>query len=189
MNFKKIVITALLAFGISLNAADYKVDTTHTTVGFSVKHLMISTVRGNFGSFEGTFSLDPKTGKLSALEGSIDATSINTNNQKRDDHLRAPDFFDVANHPKITFKMTGIKGDKVTGDLTMRGVTKKVTLEYDFGGTTVDPRGTPKAAFSLEGKIKRSDFGIKWNQAIEAGGVAVSDEVKLSIEIEGNGIK
>lgn len=186
---KKIVLSALLALGFSLNAADYAVDASHSSVGFSVKHLMISTVRGNFGVYEGTYSLDPKSGKPSKINASIDVSSINTGIAKRDDHLRSPDFFDAANNPKITFVMTGMKGDKVLGDLTIRGVTKQVALEYDFGGTTTDPWGTAKSAFSLEGKIKRSDFGIKWNQAIEAGGVAVSDEVKMIIEIEGNGAK
>ena len=189
MQLKKWILAVLIAAPLSLSAQDYTVDTAHTTVGFAVKHLMISTVRGNFGQFEGSFSLDPKTGVPSKISGTIDVTSIDTGIVKRDDHLRSPDFFDVSNHPKMTFEMTGFKNDKVMGNLTIRGVKKPVTLDYEFGGTVTDAWGKPKAAFVLSGQINRSDYGITWNKALEAGGVTVSDTVKLLIEIEGDGVK
>lgn len=189
MELKKWILAALVAIPLSLSAQDYTVDPAHTAVGFSVKHLMISTVRGNFGAFEGSFALDPKTGVPSKISGAIDVVSIDTGIQKRDDHLRSPDFFDAAKHPKMTFEMTGFKNGKVTGDLTIRGVKKSVELEYEFGGTTVDPWGKPKAAFALSGQINRNDFGIVWNKALETGGVVVSDTVKMLVEVEGDGKK
>ncbi|MGE4295335.1 MAG: YceI family protein [Campylobacterales bacterium] len=189
MQLKNLFFAALIAAPMALFAQDYKVDVTHTNVGFSVKHLMISTVRGNFGTFEGDFSLDPKSGVPSRMNASIDVAAIDTGIVKRDDHLRSPDFFDVAKHPKMTFVMTGFKNGKVIGDLSIKGVKKSVELDYEFGGTAVDPWGNAKAGFVLSGQINRNDFAITWNKALETGGVVVSDTVKLLIEVEGNGVK
>lgn len=189
MRLKNLFLAALIAAPLSLFAQAYTVDVAHTNVGFAIKHLMISTVRGNFTGFEGEFTLDPKTGVPSKLSGTVEIATINTANQKRDDHLRSPDFFDAAKHPKMTFVMTGFKNGKAIGDLTIKGVKKQVALDYEFGGTTVDPWGNAKAGFILSGEINRADYGITWNKALETGGVVVGDTVKLLIEVEGNGVK
>ncbi|WP_294922401.1 YceI family protein [Sulfuricurvum sp.] len=183
MNFITTVLTGLLIGSAVASAAMYKVDVSHSTVGFKVKHMMISTVTGKFGNFSGSYELDK--GVFKSLKGEIKATSIDTGIAKRDDHLRAPDFFDVAKYSDITFVMTSASKDKMTGNLTIRGITKKVTLDIDMGGTVEDPWGNQRSGFVLTGQINRKDFGLNWNKAIEAGGVVVGDEVKLIVEIEG----
>lgn len=183
MNFITTVLAGLLIGSSAASAAMYKVDVSHSTVGFKVKHMMISTVTGKFGNFSGSYELDK--GVFKSLKGDIKATSIDTGIAKRDDHLRAPDFFDVAKYGDITFVMTSATKDKMTGNLTIRGVTKKVTLDIDMGGTVEDPWGNQRSGFVLTGQINRKDFGLNWNKAIEAGGVVVGDEVKLIVEIEG----
>jgi polyisoprenoid-binding protein YceI len=180
--FFKRVATAVLLTGM-LNAAPYDVDIAHSSVGFKIKHLMISNVKGNFAEFSGSYDLEG--GKLKALDGSIKASSIDTGIDKRDTHLKSADFFDVAKFPDITFKMTSFSGEKLTGDLTIHGVTKSVTLESEVSGTIKDPWGKTRSSISLNGTINRSDYGLTWNKALEAGGVVVGDEVKLSIELEG----
>ncbi len=174
------LLTSVLLFG-----GTYKLDNSHTNVGFKVKHMMVSNVRGDFKEFSGSFAFDEKSKTLTALEGDIKVASIDTGIEKRDNHLRSADFFDVAKYPDITFKMTKIKGDKLYGTFTMHGVTKEIELEYELGGMIEDPWGNQRVGFSLEGEINRLDYGVKWNKLIEAGGVAVSDTVKLQIEIEG----
>jgi polyisoprenoid-binding protein YceI len=167
----------------------FKIDPAHSTVGFSVKHLMVTNVKGTFNEFDGTILLDEKDAKKSKVETVIKASSIDTNNDKRDDHLRSADFFNAEKNPEIKFvskKITpaGAKKYKVTGDLTMNGVTKEVVLDATFAGTRKGMQGETRAGFAATGKVKRSDFGIKWNKAIEAGGVAVGDDVTLNFEIE-----
>lgn len=173
---------ALLGFA-PLNAAVYKVDVSHSTVGFKVKHMMISTVSGKFNEFSGSYDLEK--GQFKALSGTIKAVSIDTEIAKRDEHLRSADFFDVAKYPDITFAMTSAAKGKMTGNLSIHGVTKKVTLDVEMGGTVEDPWGNMRSGFVLSGKINRKDFGLNWNKAIEAGGVVVGDEIKLIVEIEG----
>jgi len=184
MKMFKFVVLSILGAG-SLFAGNYNIDTSHSSVGFKVKHLMISYVKGSFDSFNGSFDYDEKTNTLKSLNGTIEVSSINTSNKKRDDHLRAPDFFDVEKYPKITFELKSIKGDKVSGILTMRNISKMVILDFENNGTIKDPWGNTRAGFELIGKIKRSDFGLTWNKVLEAGGVAVGDIVKLDIQIEG----
>jgi len=184
MKMFKFVFLSILGAG-SLFAGNYNIDTSHSSVGFKVKHLMISYVKGSFDSFNGSFDYDEKTNTLKSLNGTIEVSSINTSNKKRDDHLRAPDFFDVEKYPKITFELKSIKGDKVSGILTMRNISKMVILDFENNGTIKDPWGNTRAGFELIGKIKRSDFGLTWNKVLEAGGVAVGDIVKLDIQIEG----
>ncbi len=167
----------------SLVAAPYTVDVSHSHVGFKVKHMMISTVSGNFGGFTGAYDLEK--GVLKSLSGTIKADSIDTGIVKRDDHLRSADFFDVAKYPEITFNLISHKGKKVTGNLSMHGVTKKVTLDLDMGGVVTDPWGNKRSGFVLSGTINRKDFGLTWNKAMEAGGVVVGDEIKMVVEIEG----
>lgn len=165
----------------------WNLDTTHAEVEFAVKHLMISTVKGRFKIFTGVGET-AVDGTLKSVEMSIDTASIDTNAQQRDDHLRSADFFDVASHPKITFtsKQVTQQGSDVTiaGDLTIRGTSRPVTLTGEYTAPTKDPWGNPRAALAVSAKINRKDWGLGWNMALEAGGVVVGEEVKLSIEVE-----
>jgi len=184
MSLKKLVITSTLLVS-ALFAGNYNVDNSHTNVGFKVKHMMITNVKGNFNDFTGTFEYDEKANTLKALSGEIKVASINTENKKRDDHLRSADFFHAEKYPKIIFNLTKIEEDEAYGDITIKGITKNIKLDFEAGGTIKDPWGNERAGFALEGKIKRKDFGITWNKVIEAGGVAVGDTVKLEVEVEG----
>lgn len=182
-NILAAVIAGLLLGSTALSAALYKVDPSHSNVGFKVKHMMISTVTGKFGNFSGSYELEK--GQFKSLKGDIKSASIDTGIVKRDDHLRSPDFFDAPKFGDIAFVMSSATKDKMTGNLTIRGITKKVTLDIDMGGTVTDPWGNQRSGFVLTGQINRKDFGLNWNKAIEAGGVVVGDEVKLVVEIEG----
>jgi polyisoprenoid-binding protein YceI len=172
------------------HASDWDIDGTHTTAQFAVKHLVVSTVKGTFDKVGGTVSLDDKDITKSKVEVNIDPASIDTREPKRDTHLKSPDFFDVAKFPTLTFKSTkvvkaGKNKLKVTGDLTMHGVTKPITLAVDGpSAETKTPFGTTVRAVSLTGKLDRKDWGLNWNKALEAGGVLVSDEVQLDISAE-----
>ena len=164
-------------------------DSVHTHVGFSVKHMMVTTVRGQFKEYRGTVNLDPKDFTKSTFEGEVDVASIDTVNVDRDNHLRTNDFFDAPNHPKITFKSTGIeaKGGSdfvVRGDLTIRGVTKPVVLEVEYLGTSKNPYGKTVAGFSARGSVDRKDFGVAFNAILETGGVAGGEKVKLEVDVE-----
>jgi polyisoprenoid-binding protein YceI len=165
------------------------VDPAHAEVGFAVKHLMISTVRGRFGVVEGNVVLDEADPSKSTVDVTIDVTSIDTRQEMRDNHLRSPDFFDVENHPKMHFVSRKVVGDitddfKVIGDLTIRGNSREVTLDVSLTGRGNDPWGNERAGFEAKGKISRSQFGLLWNQALETGGAVVGDEVKISIDVE-----
>jgi polyisoprenoid-binding protein YceI len=167
----------------------WQLDSSHSHIGFAVKHLMVATVRGEFGSYTGTLQLDTDDLTKSHVTAEIDASSISTRDEKRDEHLRSADFFDVANHPKITFKSTRIESAggqnfKLIGDLTIRGTTKEVTLDAEYSGIAKDPWGNTKSGFEITGAINRSDFGLTFNAALETGGVLVGEKVKLQIEVE-----
>ena len=159
------------------------IDASHSEVGFKVKHLMISTVKGSFTTVMGTAE-----GELDNLNISvtIDPTSINTNDEGRDEHLKSSDFFQVKNFPSIDFvaNNVNVNNGAITGELTIKGVTKEVTLALDYNGKGVDPWGNVKHGFEISGKINRNDFGLTWNAALEAGGVLVSEEVALTIDIQ-----
>jgi polyisoprenoid-binding protein YceI len=170
-------------------ARTWNIDPAHTVVEFSVKHMMIATVRGNFGEVEGQIRLDDADPSRSFVEARINTASIDTRQAQRDEHLRSADFFDVANHPTMEYRSRKVeqvsKGHfKVTGDLTIRGTTHEVVLDVTEGGRVKDPWGADRIAFSAEGKIDRREFGLMWNQALEAGGMVVSNEVKISIEAQ-----
>jgi len=184
MKLIRLSLASLLAAS-TLFAGNYSLDTSHSSVGFKVKHLMISNVKGNFGTFDGKFEYDEKSKTLKSLEGTVKADSINTDNSKRDEHLKSADFFDVAKFPEITFSLTKVDGDKATGKLTMHGVTKEVTLELENNGAIQDPWGNTRVGLALSGKINRYDFGLKYNKVLEAGGLTIGEEVKLEIELEG----
>ncbi|MFA6145069.1 MAG: YceI family protein [Sulfurimonas sp.] len=181
--FVATVLSSLLLGALSLNASPYNVDVSHSSVGFKVKHMMISTVSGNFSGFSGTYDLNK--GVLKSLSGTVKTATINTGIAKRDDHLRSADFFDAVKFPELKFVMTSQKGKKVTGNLTMHGITKAVTFTVDMGGEVTDNNDVKRSGFVLTGSVNRKDFGLNWNQAIEAGGMLVGDEVKITLEIEG----
>jgi len=171
------------------NATTWTVDTAHAEIGFAVRHLMIATIRGRFGAVTGTVTLDEKHPRNAKVDVTVDVSSIDTRQEMRDNHLRSPDFFDVANFPSMRFVSTKIEGDitgefKVIGDLTIRGTTREVTLNVVNEGRGMDPWGNERTGISATAKISRSAFGLTWNQALEAGGVAVGDEVKLSLDVE-----
>jgi polyisoprenoid-binding protein YceI len=165
------------------------IDSVHSHVGFSVRHMMVTTVRGQFKQYSATFNLDPKDFARSTFAGEIEVTSIDTGNADRDNHLRSNDFFDAPNHPKITFASTGIeqKSDTeyaVHGDLTIRGVKKPVTLEVEYLGTSKNPYGKTVAGLHVHGTINRKDFGVNFNAILETGGVAVAEKVKLELDLQ-----
>ena len=191
MNKKLLLSAALFMFLVRpASAAEYKIDKDHTSIGFSVKHMVISNVKGHFTDFSGGFSFDDKTKTFSGASLAIKAASINTNVTDRDRHLRSADFLDAEKFPEITFtlkksKALGGNDLRVTGDLAIHGVTKEIVLEGEYLGSAKDPKGNQRAGFTATGKINRGDFGLKWNQLLEAGGVVVGEEVKLLIEAEG----
>lgn len=164
------------------------IDASHSNVGFTVKHLMITNVRGEFQKLEGTVNYDPAKPEASTIEATIDVASINTRDEKRDGHLKSADFLDADKFPTIVFKSKSVKAKSgellVTGDLTIRGVTKEVVLEVEGpSAPTADPWGNQRVGATATTKIKREDFGMVWNAALEAGGVLVSNDVKITIDV------
>ncbi len=169
-------------------AGTWVLDPTHTNVEFEAKHLMVAKVKGRFAEFEGALRIgeDPTH---SSVQVTIKAASIDTRTEQRDDHLRSADFLEVDKFPEITFASTGVEHDdgddwKIHGDLTIHGVTRPVTLKTEYNGQTADPWGGERAFYSAETKIDREDWGLTWNQALEAGGWLVGKELKLRIEVE-----
>ncbi len=177
------------ALGVELpEPGEWKIDPAHTVISAVARHLMVAKVRGYFRQFEGTIHVAEKP-EDSWVEVEIDAASIDTGTKERDDHLRSPDFLDVENHPKIVFKSTklepGTDGDfKLHGDLTMRGVTRPVVLDAHYEGSSPDPWGGKRMAFSASTELHREDWGITWNVALETGGFLVSKTLKVEIEVE-----
>ncbi|MCB0349685.1 MAG: polyisoprenoid-binding protein [Bdellovibrionales bacterium] len=200
MKIQSIVIAGVTFFSLMSSvfaSTKYTLDTSHSTVGFKVPHLMISSVQGRFDKFEGTFSFDEKTGKVDDLTAKIDLDSVNTNDPKRDKHLKNEDFFGVRlkddklveNKRWMTFTATKVdvknkKPNTIKGDLTLNGVTKPVTLAVNYKGTVVDPWGNSRLGFEATGKLSRKDYKITWNKALETGGVVVGDEVTIVIDGE-----
>lgn len=164
------------------------IDPAHTNIGFSARHLMVAKVRGKFAQFEGQFTIDEANIGASAAALTIQAASIDTANADRDGHLKSADFLDVENFPTITFTSTGAtqSGNNfaVTGDLTIHGVTKPVTVNFELAGVSQDPWGNTKIGFEGETEINREDFGLTWNAALETGGVLISDKIKLTLDVE-----
>ena len=188
---------ATLAFASSLFAGtaaaettEWAIDNTHAYVGFTATHMVVSEVDGQFKTFSGKVLLDEKDLTKSQVEFSADVASVDTDNADRDKHLKSPDFFDAAKNPKITFKSTGIKKTgkayKVTGDLTMRGVTKKVTFDATISQPVMNPWGKWVRGVKISGEVNRQDFGISWNTSLDKGGVVLGDEVALNIKLELN---
>ena len=164
-------------------------DPSHSEILFKVKHLMITNVKGEFRKFIGEVVTEGDTFNATSIRATLNANSIYTNEESRDTHLRSADFFDVENHPEITFEGTSlkqVKDDKweLIGNLTIRGISREVKFDVEFGGMNKDPWGNEKVGFSLEGKINRKDWGLNWNAMLETGGVLVSDEVRISAEVQ-----
>jgi polyisoprenoid-binding protein YceI len=167
----------------------WNIDSSHSSVGFAVRHLMVSKVRGRFVNWRGTFGFDEDNPANTRVEIEIDADSIETKEDKRDAHLRSADFLDAEHHPKLHFRSTGVKrvddeNFEMVGDLTIRGTTRPVALTVEYAGRTKDPWGGERVGFSAHTSISRKDFGLEWNVALEAGGVLVGDKVEIQIELE-----
>jgi polyisoprenoid-binding protein YceI len=183
-------LTAVLAFSLPAATTDWQIDPAHTAAGFSVKHLMISTVRGQFKGVSGTVVWDDQDITKSKIDVTIDATTIDTSEPKRDEDLKSDKFFDVAKYPTITFKSKNIERVssgklKIVGDLTIHGVTKEVVLDVEGPtGPIKDPWGNTRVAASAATRVNRQDYGVKWNANIDGGGVVVGDDVNITIDIE-----
>jgi polyisoprenoid-binding protein YceI len=181
-------MAVLMAPGAVL-ASTWQIDPAHSAAQFAVRHMMVSTVRGEMGKVTGTVNIDESDLTKSSVEATIDASGINTREPKRDDHLRSPEFLDTAKYPTITFKSTKIsKMDdhyQVAGDLTLHGVTKPIVLDVSGAATPIkDPMGNMKLGGSATTRINRQDFGVAWNKALDSGGVVVGDQVDVTIDVE-----
>ncbi|MBI2059596.1 MAG: polyisoprenoid-binding protein [Nitrospirae bacterium] len=194
MDLKKTLraaVPALLLAPQLAFAANYKVDPSHSSVGFTIAHLVIAEVEGRFDRFEATFAYDEKNPSKSSLEAKAYTESINTNEKKRDEHLRSGDFFDAKKFPEMTFKSSKVvpstdgKSGQIFGTLTIRDVSKEVVFDVKLKGKIKDPWGNERAVFDASTKINRTDFGLKWNKALDAGGVVVGEEVTIRLKIEG----
>lgn len=164
------------------------IDGTHSEIQFKVKHLMITTVTGNFNVFSGTVTTNEEDFTTAAIEFNADLNSINTNNEQRDQHLKSADFFDAEKFPRLQFSKGSLQQNGadwvLNGELTIKEVTRPVSFDVEFAGTQKDPWGNLKAGFSLNGKINRNEFGLTWNAALETGGMLVSEDVKIQAEIQ-----
>jgi polyisoprenoid-binding protein YceI len=162
----------------------WNIDASHSEVGFKVKHMMISTVKGHFGSYEASVETTEDNFSDAQFSFSAKIDSINTKNSDRDAHLKSNDFFNAQDYPEMTFISKSFDGEALTGDLTIRNITKEVSLDVDFNGIAVDPYGQTKAGFEMTGKINRKDFGLSWSAVTEAGSIVVSDTVTLVIDAQ-----
>ena len=168
---------------------DWEFDAGHTHIGFTGRHLMVSTVRGEFERFQGNVAFDEHDITRSRVEIQIEAASVNTHNAQRDEHFRSADFFDVERYPYITFKskrvvMHGAHHGLLTGDLTIRGISREVVLEGEYGGVSQTPWGTYSAGFSLRSKVNRKDWSLNWNMVLAGGGLVAGDEITLEVDLE-----
>ena len=167
----------------------WQIDTSHSQISFSVRHMMISKVRGGFEDFSGTVNFDPENPAQTTVNFAIEASSINTKVADRDNHLKSADFLDAANHPQLKFESTSVdlidsENAKLHGNLTIRDITKPVTLAVEYNGQTKSPWGTTNAGFSAKTKIDRKDWGLVWNMALETGGILVGDKIDIDIDLE-----
>ncbi len=192
MTLKRVLHAAIFSMitfaGTQAFATTYNIDGAHSSINFKIKH-MLAKVNGRFTDWNGSFDFDPEMKKLGNFKANIKTASINTDNTKRDDHLRSPDFFDATKNPEISFvgktaKKTGAKTFTVTGDLTMAGKTKPVTFDFEFLGEQKDPMGAVKAGFAGKTKLNRKDFNINWNKKLDQGGFVLGDDVEIEVLIE-----
>ncbi len=180
----------ILALAPIVQAATYELDTSHSSVGFTIRHMVISKVKGEFDRFEGSFEFELDKPEAWSVEASVDANSINTKNEKRDEHLRSDDFLNVAEFPTLSFRSIRVEQHKggalsLHGELTLHGVTRPVVFALEFNGVIDDPWGNRRAGFSASTTIDRKDYGLTWSKALETGGLVVGDEVEINIEVEG----
>lgn len=187
----KSLAVAACAAGLSVfnaGAATYELDVAHTYIGFQVRHMVVSNTKGNFGEFTGSIQFDAAAPETLSASAEVAVKSVNTDNEKRDDHLRSPDFFDAAQFPTIAFKTTRVEGTlpnvTLVGDLTIKGVTKEVSIPAEFNGPVTDPWGNERIGFSGSTKINRQEFGLTWSKTMDGGGLVVGDEVKIVLEVE-----
>jgi polyisoprenoid-binding protein YceI len=183
------IIVAIAIAVPSVSAATWEIDKAHSSVGFTVKHMVISNVNGKFGDFSGTINFDGKDFASATVVVSINPASINTGNDYRDKHLKSPDFFAADSLPQMGFKSKKVIAGKdgafqIVGDLTMRGVTKEVTLDAMFNGTVKGMQGDTRAGFSATTTINRQDWGVSWSKTLDSGGLVVSNDVKIALEVE-----
>ncbi len=186
---KLLFLAAVVLLSVNVYAADiYTIDNAHSQIGFSVKHLMISTTKGFFGDYAGTVTFDPLDAASFNAEATIQSKSINTSNEKRDEHLRSPDFFDAAQFPVITFASTQLTGKdgkySLKGNLTMHGVTKEVNFPVEISGPIKSPMGGTAIGLSGQLTVNRQDYGVKYNKTLDNGGLALSDEVLINVDLE-----
>ncbi len=180
-----ILIILLINGGNTLFAAEvYKIDPAHSSIEFTVTHLMVSEVKGGFGDYAGTITYDKTDPKTFATEATIKTASIDTHQSKRDEHLKSADFFDAENFPTITFKSKQLTDSTLTGDLTIRGVTKQISMPVKINGPVNSPMGAKVIGLSGSTKINRQDFGVSWNKALDSGGYVVGDEVTINVSFE-----
>ena len=184
---KNDTVTETPSVAVENISGDYTLDPSHTRIGFSARHAMVTKVRGNFDQFEGSAHVDTANPASSSVTVTIEAASVTTGNEQRDGHLKTPDFFDIANYPQITFVSTDVERDgtewAITGDLTINGVTKSVTVPFEETGSAKDPFGNTRVGFEGEVTIDRTDWNLSFNAALETGGVLVSEKVKLEFDI------
>lgn len=184
-----LIAFALTVLSVSAQTTSWKIDKSHSSIQFSVAHMVISETTGQFKSYEGTILSDAADFSDAKIDFSIDVNSIDTEDEKRDGHLKGEDFFHVASFPTITFKSTSMKkvGDnkyELTGDLTMHGVTKSITLDAKYGGTINDPWGNTKAGFKITGSLNRTAFGLEYNKVMEAGGLMIGEDIEIVCKVE-----
>jgi polyisoprenoid-binding protein YceI len=184
-----VIFIAVLLTALSINAETWKFDKSHTTIGFEVSHMVISSVDGKFKEYDGTVTTDGDNWETAQINFTAQVNSIDTDNEDRDNHLKSDDFFAAEQFPEMTFvgksmKKVGDNKYELTGDLTIRGTTKEVTLDVEHNGTVTDPWGNVRAGFSIEGVVNRFDYGLKWNNTLDTGGLVVGEEVELKIEAE-----
>lgn len=167
----------------------WQIDSSHSHINFTARHMMISKVRGSFESFSGTVNFDEENPVNTSVDIEVDLSSINTRDAQRDGHLKSPDFFDVESHPTMRFVSTRVEqidenNGRLIGDLTIKGVTNEVALDVEYAGVAKSPWGTESAGFSATGSLNRKDWGLNWNQTLETGGVLVGDKINIEIELE-----
>ncbi|MDZ7370496.1 MAG: YceI family protein [candidate division KSB1 bacterium] len=181
-------LAALVFANVSLNAAEWAVDASHTEIGFSVRHMVIAKVNGKFTEYSGEITLDPQNVEKAKVKGVVKAASIDTGNEARDNHLRSADFFDVEKYPEIVFETVSVKKDgeryKVIGNLTMRGVTKPIELLATIAGPIKDPWGSERLGVEATGVLNRTEWGLTWDRVMETGGLVVGHEVELKLTAE-----
>jgi polyisoprenoid-binding protein YceI len=171
------------AITTQLPTGTWAIDASHTEIGFTARHLMVTKVRGKFSDVEGTVTV-AEPFSASQVRASVKLASVDTGSADRDVHLRSADFFDVENNPEMTFVSTEVTEDSLKGDLTIKGVTRPVVFDLEFGGVATDPWGNTKAGFEAETEINRKDFGLEWNVALEGGGVLVSEKIKVKLDVQ-----